>query len=377
MEFQYYDIKIMDKNDKIFSTDEIEELFDDISCGLHNYLEKRTLLFKIILEEKFDEKFIFDSMHMEIITKLPNFYSEKLSDFLSCLLKNNKIKNIDDCFDMFIKQSNFISLPTYNATHIEICRTVIFFLENINIISPLHMKNIVYITSKIYYVYNNIYHDAMMDKISEKFQSHHATYELYDNIMIISNEHFRTKWITMFFEKTPPSIYYLYTASLYQHANVIQYLLNEKIIPTKKCYRALILKKQMANVSHIVDLFIDHGYNLSDSDIIFAAKHRITLSINYFTEQFVPTAEFYSYCDKSYRPCYNNKMYNDKLWFYRLLEISQKKGDQNEINKLCNNLKLEYDQTAYSKLALNAYSYRISSFLKGCEPDKLKKARGW
>jgi hypothetical protein len=65
-------------------------------------------------------------------------------------------------------------------------------------------------------------------------------------------------------------------------------------------------------------------------------KKRITLRDNVFTKNFVPDRDFFKLCDMDFHPIYNQTMYKNMLWIYRLCRITPNfKTDTENCMKLC------------------------------------------
>jgi hypothetical protein len=96
----------------------------------------------------------------------------------------------------------------------------------------------------------------------------------------------------------------------YGNTYIINYMLNNKLVPTNKCFELLLTNYNKSQIPYNIDLLINYGLCITDDDILLASKHKIQLNDSIFTRKFKPNEKFFSYCDKTFAPPYNDKCYH-------------------------------------------------------------------
>jgi hypothetical protein len=74
-------------------------------------------------------------------------------------------------------------------------------------------------------------------------------------------------------------------------------ILNQKIMPTNKCFKNLFSNKNNKNLLlDTMDLLIKFGYVLTDDDIVYATIKGVQLNDCIFTRKYIPSEKFYDAC---------------------------------------------------------------------------------
>jgi hypothetical protein len=102
----------------------------------------------------------------------------------------------------------------------------------------------------------------------------------------------------------------------YKHIKLIEYSLDNKIIPTKKNYQSLFFETERCkyNLSYMykyleksIEIFLDNGYDFTYDDFLLATNRHIEIK-NFATYNFVLDYEFLKICLRgSFYPSYYNK----------------------------------------------------------------------
>lgn len=187
--------------------------------------------------------------------------------------------------------------------------------------------------------------------------------ENYLSYLKIPNCHKEPDNFAKYFHDLKYNKWHLYKACFYQDSSAINYILGQKIIPNKSCFNTLFesydsreINQEKENIVQIIDMFIDCGYELTSDDIILATRNRIMLYHNIFTENYIPTDEFYGYCDFQFQPRYNDNMFCDMLWLQKMCDIVYYAPDMKQIRAYMKKNKLEIDHESYAKLRNRKYT---------------------
>ncbi len=98
---------------------------------------------------------------------------------------------------------------------------------------------------------------------------------------------------------------FLEFACEYLNYETIYDILNNKTIPTNKCFKNLFVNKYIHDNNKVnnakslpdtIDLLIKFGYILTDDDIIYATIKGVILNDCIFTRRYVPSEKFYDAC---------------------------------------------------------------------------------
>jgi hypothetical protein len=98
------------------------------------------------------------------------------------------------------------------------------------------------------------------------------------------------------------------TICCYQHIKLIEYALDNKIIPTQDNFNDLLCGKDRENIIECIYLFLEHGYNLLYEDFLSVLRKRIEIK-NFEKYNFVLDTKFIITCaDFNFYPSYYNKI---------------------------------------------------------------------
>lgn len=99
--------------------------------------------------------------------------------------------------------------------------------------------------------------------------------------------------IEMYFENIIMTQQHLEYACLNNNKNMIVYILNNKVIPTKKCYEIITINTKCTSDEKvsIIDLFVQFGYQITNDDIILAKTHYLKLDESKYAKKFLPNKE--------------------------------------------------------------------------------------
>lgn len=122
-------------------------------------------------------------------------------------------------------------------------------------------------------------------------------------------------------------------------SKIVNFILNNKVVPTKECYGKALINKNINEIPSIVSLLIKYGYKISNDDIIYAAKYKTELYDCQYTRNFIPTLEYFSYCTNGFAPVYNDnckchEWYNNLNGIKKLFSDASKASDFQSIYKL-------------------------------------------
>jgi hypothetical protein len=314
------------------------------------------VLSKIQLKEniKIDEKYFEIIIYYNIFSPIAN------------LIKNNYIVNLDKCFRLFWdKIEKCIITNMDNTSH----HSLVYISKN-EVVNFLNIYKI-FIESGIYV--HNYHFDVFFKKgwidfidflIKEKkiyptknnFESY-VTHTINDNTC---NEYFPE---LNFSEEE------LYLACLNKRVNIIKIILEQKIIPTHRCFCAILEKinnniaisfLELNNIKTTIDHFIHYSYYLTNDDILLLTKKKIIINNSFFTKNLKfnddEKEEFYSYCDLDFMPEYNDTLFNDILWLRRMCKTAKRADDYKIIKQFVKRTKLNIDFICYVYL-MNNYNH--------------------
>lgn len=336
-----YDLFMKDKK---YNTREIDYIFSRNKKEFLSYLfEDIKLEDDVKLNEKHFEVMIYYNMFKSI----PN------------LINGGYIQNLKQCFNIFwikLKQSIISSYGYYHDNQYISEKDIPYFLEiyyafvdKENIIEQSHFDDFF---QKKWFVFS----DYLVKQ--KKIYPNSKNYEIY-----ISNVTDESSF-DFYFGKLKLSEHHLDLACLYKKKEIVQIILNQKIQPTAKCYQSLFQKEINYKVTpDIIELLIIYGYQLTDSDILVATKNRIILHDCPFTQEFVPTEEFYGLCDLKFRPGYNDNMYKDIVWLRRMCKIARIADEYKQIKKFLKTSKIKMDFMCYAYISNNYSSNKMKDEL--------------
>jgi hypothetical protein len=266
---------------------------------------------------------ISDSQKNIILNISNNFFAKNTIDFdanlcanfidlsvkiNSQLLPDDMIKNIIDKYDLIFMRSI--------VSHI-------VDMKNINLIKyAMNSKN------------NNAV-EKIFDKIIET-----------SDIIICEDSLSKYKFTSIQLEK----------ACRYKNLSMIVQILNNKIMPEQKHFNILAsslsgdIEKKLLTTQCILLLF-EFGYKLTYDDVILAAKHKINLPEQFEKFEFNPNKTFYSYCDLTFKPKYNDNLYNDELWIERISTMKLKAEHLRDIMKIVKNNKIKLSDEIIKNLS--------------------------
>jgi len=78
-------------------------------------------------------------------------------------------------------------------------------------------------------------------------------------------------------------------ACCYHAINIMKYILNKKIMPTRKCFEGIIQKigGQLLDFNDMLDILVKFGYKLTYDDVMFATRYRYEIrNIDYYGIKF-------------------------------------------------------------------------------------------
>jgi hypothetical protein len=137
---------------------------------------------------------------------------------------------------------------------------------------------------------------------------------------------------------------HLILACQYNKLHLIQQILNSKIIPEKKHMEKLLVNiREPKIISNCISILCEFGYKLTYDEILTITMNKIILPKKISQFEFVPDKTFYSYCNLTFMPKYNENMYNDKLWIERLSQLRLKTEHLRNIMKIIKDKKIKLD----------------------------------
>jgi hypothetical protein len=279
---------------------------------------------------------------------------QKFSDIFNLMI-NNKILNFQDMFDIFWNELETQCILASNPNTTIICEIYRFFAESMNNACNSHLD--IFLQKKWYMACDYLIND-------KKIVMNDMNYFSY----VSSNPD--TNLFEKYFSELKYSVEHLRLACFYQLEVIVKASLNNKIIPTQICYRALFDQKNLNKqaIAQIVDLLIFGGYNLSYDDILIATKFGVELNKSVFTNNFEPKEDFYDMCSLDFMPEYNDKMYKDTIWLRKWCKFANKGVDFTEIKRFIkkHNLKLD-DMCKENLLKNNIKNKPKEELLKMCD----------
>jgi hypothetical protein len=163
-------------------------------------------------------------------------------------------------------------------------------------------------------------------------------------------------------------------------SEIVLKILNLKVIPTYECFRATIgcritrdkkcvkqtikINEYNKTINEIVKYLMAFGYKITKEDIELAASNNVLLDIDISIPEYIPDENYYALCDKDNMPKYNDNMYKDALWIYRLCQLVTKATDY------------KYIQNYVTINDIAMYSYNIdkcSHILQDKQSNKTKE----
>jgi hypothetical protein len=314
---------------------------DETTKTLYSFIEKRdaTNFKKYISSEILPKKIIIDDCCFYNLVVICN--SDDELKIIEKIVSNNLVQNLEQCFEIFF--SKF-------ATWDDNVKKKLIFNIYVNFDTKLNIENISHFNKSIKYG-NTLICDYLMNKYKFKFTSLHykflAEYNK-ENIMDLI-----MKYIPNL------TLEHLRIACEVQNINLVKYcLLDMKIKPDNECYNSTILgipNAKQNNSAEIIELLVAYGYALTYYDILFATEKKITLRDNFFTKNFVPKEDFFDLCNFEFHPEYNQNMYRNNLWLYRLCSISHTSNDDATIKREMKKYGLKFDAMCFH--ILNGYQY--------------------
>jgi hypothetical protein len=402
----------------LYNSDEIIYLINhclyyDISTDI---LETNIKLSHILTNMTVTDNFKLNDICFEYIS------TYNLLEITQKYLDNNKIYNVDQYFNMFcyyilsLKNKNnfphiFLALlkkitpGLINNSHID----MIIKLNHDNL-SVEHKKIwidcYIFVVDKMKIIPNNYNFNNYINMIVQKkyYYDDYEDIEDYDdyddyddyldgndlkNNKLNKNEidEIEKKNFQIYFSKIKFTKWHLYIACKNGLYNIINIIINNKIIPDNLCINTLInwykstyinttiplsiykydaykakkkeyFDKIKNKFALIIDIFIDHSYELSHDDIINISKIQIKLIDNIYTKNFIPNKTFYDCCDFEFCPKYNNNMFCDMLWLSRMCTIAKTLHDYDIIQRYLTKykLKLNYDNYIILKNNRNTHN---------------------
>jgi hypothetical protein len=140
-------------------------------------------------------------------------------------------------------------------------------------------------------------------------------------------------------------------ACIYNNLKITTHILNNKVAPTKECYKLLVTNnKENESIKDIINLFIKFGYKLDNDDIMLATKYRINLDELNVIKNFVPTEEFYNLCDANFMPQYNDNLYKDIMFIKKICKDANSAKDYTKIKSLIKKNKIDLDDECFKIL---------------------------
>jgi hypothetical protein len=351
-----YDLVFLDPK---YNENEIKMIFKMKSDIISHILTKMQLEDDV----KFDEKYFGILMFYNIFSPISN------------LIKNNFIINHDKCFNLFWRK-------------IEKCAIVDFSYIYTNSDAYIFKKDIENIIN-IYKTFNSGEYGNYIDKnhfdiffkrgwislvdflIKEKnIFPEKSSFESYI-INIPDDKRFQDYFPEIDFTENE-----LYLACLNKRVNIIKIILEQKIIPTQRCFRAIfekynnnvcILGTEYNNIKTIIDNFIHYSYYLNNEDILFLTKKRFMINDSFITRNLkfndIEKEEFYSYCDIDFIPKYNDSLFNDILWLRRMCKTAKRIDDYKFIKNFIKRTKIEMDLVCYIYMMNNNNNNKIKDEL--------------
>lgn len=264
---------------------------------------------------------------------------QKFSDIFNLMVKN-KILNFQDMFNIFWSELETQCILASNPNTTIIFEIYRLFVESMNNACNSHLD--IFLQKKWYIACDYLIND-------KKIVTNDMNYFSY----VSSNPDINL--FEKYFQELTYSVEHLRLACFYQLEEIVKASLNNKIIPTQNCYRALFDQKNLNKpaIVQIVDLLIFGGYNLSYDDILIATKFGVELNKSVFTNNFEPKEDFYDMCSLDFMPEYNDKMYKDPIWLRKWCKFANKGVDFTEIKRFIKKHNLKLDDICKANLLKN------------------------
>ncbi len=321
---------------------------------------KPEMLYHVLLKIQLEENIKIDEKYFEIMI----FYN--IFAPIANLIKNGYIINLDKCFRLFWEKiEKCIITNTDHTSH----HSAIYISKN-DVVNFLNIYK-TFIESGIY-VHNNHF-----DVFFKKGWTDFIDFLIQEKKMLPTQNNFEPYVTYTINDKTCaeyfPELNFteeeLYLACLNKRVNIIKMILEQKIIPTHRCFCAILEKinnniaipfSELNNIKTIVDHFIHYSYYLTNDDILLLTKKKIILNNSFFTKNLKfnddEKEEFYSYCDLDFMPEYNDTLFNDILWLRRMCKTAKRADDYKIIKQFVKRTKLDIDFVSYVYL-MNNYSH--------------------
>jgi hypothetical protein len=230
---------------------------------------------------------------------------------------------------IFISQDQKLSIAKNNLENA-------LYIDKHNLISYVVIQNDVETAKKILDLQNEKYNDILLTNIIK------CNKPLYESLKEYG-------WNVAFNDT------HLELACEYTNIFFVSETLNNKTKPTQKAYQNLFKKTfhQLShNVNDIFEYFYVFDYKFTYEDILLATKYRYTLQKKYITEPFIPTEEFYKYCDINFFPKYNEDIVHNIFWVKMMLKNPKllSCNDINHIHKIIEKNKIKLDDETKNKI---------------------------
>jgi hypothetical protein len=302
----------------------------DIIFGTDNI----SMLLHIISQFRFDSNYKLKKQHFVILLK-----QHKFTEIFN-LMSSNKFLNPEGLFDIFWSELETHYEQSNNSNSSNLCNIYKLFSKIMNNQNNEHLN--VFLQKKWYDVCDYLIKE-------KKIVANDANYISY----VSSNPNINL--FDEYFQELKYSTEHLRLACLYALEPIVKVLLNNKVIPTQNCYRALFEGKIINTIviPRIIDILIFGGYNLSYDDIVFATKFRVALNKSIFTINFEPKEDFYEACTVDFRPEYNEMMYKNITWLRKWCKCANKGTDFTEIKRFIKKYNLKLDNVCKENLVKN------------------------
>jgi hypothetical protein len=351
--------------DKFYENEKYDQkTLDFIFTKNPNFINHVLDRYHITNQVKLDEK------HFEILM-FYNIYSP-----IANLIKNNIFSNLDKCFELFLKKIKDCYVVDYNhsgqnfvlrklvvhmvTTYEQFCEKIIFsreiYDEHYNLFfSKYQLSFEIYEKFTSFLITKNIFPTKNNIKAFLKNVKYDLCFDNFFNDLIFTEDD-------------------LNNACLYKRANIVKLILDQKILPTKRCLDSLLeinldrekekdKDEEHKNIKSIVDNFMHYSYYFTNSDIIALAKRKIMLQKSVFTLNLTFSDEekkqLYQYCDFEFMPNYNDSMFNDKNWLIQMCKVAKKSDDYKIIKNYIKKQNIEVDFYCYMLLTNNGNSCRM------------------